>query len=116
MFEEIGVFYRGLVLGLMIAAPVGPIGLLCMRRTIQKGIWIGFATGLGAAFADALRRHGRAWRCRDPRFVRHYQLFIRILGLFSCSSSPGTMAWTSRNRRPSCPAASRPPSRSTTVF
>jgi len=36
----------------MIAAPVGPVGLLCIRRTIQKGALNGFATGFGAAFAD----------------------------------------------------------------
>lgn len=53
MFEEIGVFLRGLALGVMVAAPVGPVGLLCIRRTIQKGLFIGFATGFGAAFADA---------------------------------------------------------------
>jgi threonine/homoserine/homoserine lactone efflux protein len=54
VFEEVGVFYRGLVLGLMIAAPVGPIGLLCIRRTLNKGLPIGFATGLGAAGADTI--------------------------------------------------------------
>lgn len=53
MFDEGGVFVRGLVLGVMVAAPVGPVGLLCIRRTIQKGLMIGFATGFGAAFADA---------------------------------------------------------------
>lgn len=54
VFEELGVLYRGMVLGLVIAAPVGPVGLLCIRRTVQKGLLIGFATGFGAAFADAL--------------------------------------------------------------
>lgn len=53
LLDNWGVFYRGLVLGLMVAAPVGPVGLLCIRRTIQKGAWHGFATGFGAAFADA---------------------------------------------------------------
>lgn len=53
MFDHLGVLYRGLILGLMIAAPVGPIGLLCMRRTIQRGLILGFSTGFGAAFADA---------------------------------------------------------------
>lgn len=53
LFDEGGVFLRGLVLGVMVAAPVGPVGLLCIRRTIQKGLLIGFATGFGAAFADA---------------------------------------------------------------
>ncbi|MDD3287641.1 MAG: LysE family transporter [Alphaproteobacteria bacterium] len=53
MFEHLGVLYRGLILGLMIAAPVGPIGLLCMRRTIQRGPLLGLATGFGSAFTDA---------------------------------------------------------------
>jgi threonine/homoserine/homoserine lactone efflux protein len=46
-------FLRGTVLGFMISAPVGPIGLLCIRRTAQRGLMVGFATGLGAATADA---------------------------------------------------------------
>lgn len=54
LLDDWGVFYRGLLLGLMVAAPVGPVGLLCIRRTIQKGVWVGFASGFGAAFADAL--------------------------------------------------------------
>jgi threonine/homoserine/homoserine lactone efflux protein len=49
-----GVLYRGLVLGVMVAAPVGPVGLLCIRRTLQYGLLRGFATGFGAAFADGL--------------------------------------------------------------
>jgi len=44
---------RGLVIGFSIAAPVGPIGALCLRRTIAYGRLIGFASGLGAACADA---------------------------------------------------------------
>jgi threonine/homoserine/homoserine lactone efflux protein len=47
-------FVRGLVLGFSIAAPVGPIGVLCIRRSIADGQKIGLATGLGAATADAI--------------------------------------------------------------
>jgi threonine/homoserine/homoserine lactone efflux protein len=43
---------RGLALGFSIAAPVGPIGVLCIRRTLADGRIIGFASGLGAATAD----------------------------------------------------------------
>jgi len=50
----IELFIRGLVFGLAIAAPVGPIGLLCIRRTITDGRLVGFISGLGAATADAL--------------------------------------------------------------
>ncbi|NJL05166.1 MAG: hypothetical protein HC911_09745, partial [Chloroflexaceae bacterium] len=45
---------QGIILGVAIAAPVGPIGLLCIRRTLHAGWWAGVAAGLGAATADAL--------------------------------------------------------------
>ena len=45
---------KGLALGFFIAAPVGPIGVLCIRRSLAEGRRIGLATGLGAATADAL--------------------------------------------------------------
>ena len=44
---------RGVAIGFVIAAGIGPIGLLCVRRTLESGFGIGFATGLGAATADA---------------------------------------------------------------
>lgn len=44
---------KGILLGLSIAAPVGPIGILCIRRTITLGRLHGFLSGLGAATADA---------------------------------------------------------------
>ncbi|MDU0205067.1 MULTISPECIES: LysE/ArgO family amino acid transporter [Paenibacillus] len=44
---------KGILLGLSIAAPVGPIGILCIRRTIALGRLHGFLSGLGAATADA---------------------------------------------------------------
>ena len=47
-------FFTGLTLGLAIAAPVGPIGILCIRRTLAMGRWVGLVSGLGAATADGL--------------------------------------------------------------
>jgi len=44
---------QGMMIGLSIAAPVGPINLLCIRRIIADGRMVGFASGLGAAVADA---------------------------------------------------------------
>jgi threonine/homoserine/homoserine lactone efflux protein len=43
---------RGVDIGLAVAIPVGPIALLCMRRTLERGFLVGFATGFGAAVAD----------------------------------------------------------------
>jgi threonine/homoserine/homoserine lactone efflux protein len=45
---------KGLVIGFSIAAPVGPIGVLCIRRTLAEGRVMGLACGLGAAGADAV--------------------------------------------------------------
>jgi len=46
------IFLRGLLIGFSIAAPVGPIGVLCIRRTLTEGRLAGFLSGLGAASAD----------------------------------------------------------------
>jgi threonine/homoserine/homoserine lactone efflux protein len=54
MLMESSFFVRGLILGFSIAAPVGPIGVLCIRRTLADGRATGFVSGLGAATADAL--------------------------------------------------------------
>lgn len=45
---------KGMVIGFSIAAPVGPIGLLCLQRSLQSGKLTGFVSGLGAATADAV--------------------------------------------------------------
>jgi threonine/homoserine/homoserine lactone efflux protein len=49
----LGMWWKGLILGLSIAAPLGPIGLLCINRTLEGGRWKGVLSGLGAATADA---------------------------------------------------------------
>ncbi|SIQ60789.1 putative LysE/RhtB family amino acid efflux pump [Rhizobium sp. RU33A] len=47
-------FGKGLVLGVAIAAPLGPIGALCINRTLERGFWAGVAGGLGTAIADGV--------------------------------------------------------------
>src|SRR5690554_447237 len=51
---ELGSLLQGLMIGFAIAAPVGPIGLLCIQRTLAYGQLTGLVTGLGAASADAI--------------------------------------------------------------
>jgi threonine/homoserine/homoserine lactone efflux protein len=51
---DLSFFLRGLVIGFSIAAPVGPIGVLCIRRTLTAGHLSGLCSGLGAATADAI--------------------------------------------------------------
>ena len=47
-------FVKGLFIGFVVAAPVGPIGVLCARRTLMHGRRAGFFSGMGAATADAI--------------------------------------------------------------
>jgi putative LysE/RhtB family amino acid efflux pump len=47
-------FFKSLVLGLAIAAPLGPIGALCINRTLERGFIAGVAGGLGTALADGV--------------------------------------------------------------
>jgi threonine/homoserine/homoserine lactone efflux protein len=49
-----GFLISGLIIGFSIAAPVGPIGVLCIRRTLTEGQLHGLISGLGAATADAM--------------------------------------------------------------
>ena len=51
---DINFFLRGMIIGFSIAAPVGPIGILCIRRTLAEGPTSGLISGLGAATADAI--------------------------------------------------------------
>ena len=45
---------KSALVGVIMAAAVGPIWMLCFRRALVEGFWAGFASGLGAAGADAL--------------------------------------------------------------
>lgn len=83
---EIPLFLKGMLVGFSIAAPVGPIGALCIRRSIAQGRFSGFVTGLGAASADAVygavAALGLTW---VSRFLLDQQMWIRLLGgLFLC--------------------------------
>lgn len=46
------VIWRGIAIGIIISAPMGPVGILCVQRTLEKGRRIGFYTGIGAAISD----------------------------------------------------------------
>ncbi|MCH5246851.1 MAG: LysE family transporter [Muribaculaceae bacterium] len=48
------IFISGFIIGILISAPMGPIGMLCIQRTLNKGRWPAFFTGVGAALSDLL--------------------------------------------------------------
>ncbi|MGO4452403.1 LysE family translocator [Phyllobacterium sp. TAF24] len=51
---DILLFGKSMILGLAVAAPLGPIGALCINRTLERGFWAGVSGGLGTALADAV--------------------------------------------------------------
>ena len=83
---NISFFFRGLAIGFAIAAPVGPIGVLCIRRTLADGRLTGLACGLGAATADAGYGAvaGFGLTAVSSLLVRQQTAFQIVGGLFLC--------------------------------
>ena len=52
--DYIALLISGWMIGLIAAVPIGPVNLICIRRTLQCGTWYGFVSGLGAALGDGL--------------------------------------------------------------
>jgi threonine/homoserine/homoserine lactone efflux protein len=87
------ILLNGIVMGLSIAAPVGPISLLCIRRTLAHGKLSGFLSGLGVATADMVYGFIAAFGLSFVlSFLLQYKLFISILGgVFLCFLGAKTM-------------------------
>ncbi len=83
---EVSYFLRGAVLGFSIAAPVGPIGILCIRRTLAEGRLVGFVSGLGAATADVFFGGIAAFGVTFVSgFMVQQEMWLRLIGgLFLC--------------------------------
>jgi threonine/homoserine/homoserine lactone efflux protein len=74
-------FLKGAILGFCIAAPVGPIGILCIGRTLHYGRLSGLISGIGAAFADAIYGGIAAFGLTAlSDFLLSIQIWLRIVG------------------------------------
>jgi threonine/homoserine/homoserine lactone efflux protein len=74
-------FLKSLFIGFVIAAPVGPIGVLCARRTLLHGRRAGFFSGMGAATADAIYGFIAAFGLTFVSgFLVEYQSWLRLIG------------------------------------
>lgn len=74
-------FVKGLILGFSIAAPVGPIGVLCIRRTLAYGMPAGLLSGLGTATADAIYGAMAAFGVTAlANALLEYDLYLRLIG------------------------------------
>jgi threonine/homoserine/homoserine lactone efflux protein len=79
-------FLRGVLIGFSIAAPVGPIGVQCIRRTLAEGWGFGLVSGLGAATADALYGCVAAFGLTfiSAALISHQAGLRLVGGLFLC--------------------------------
>lgn len=79
-------FIKGLIIGFSLAVPVGPIGLLCIRRTLARGRISGLVTGLGAATADGIYGTiaGFGVTFISGFLIRHNVLLRLFGGIFLC--------------------------------
>ena len=75
---------KGFAVGFAIAAPLGPTAILCIRRTLDHGRIYGFATGLGAAVADAVlgsvAAYGLMRLSRVGGFLENHHIWLSVTG------------------------------------
>lgn len=71
----------GFLIGILVSAPMGPVGMLCIQRTLNKGRWAGFFTGIGAGFSDLfyclLTGFGLSF---VQGFIENNSLILQIVG------------------------------------
>lgn len=90
---------KGLIVGVVASAPMGPVGVLIIQRTLNKGRWFGFVTGVGAALSDVMYAVILAFFMSMIMPVVHdYMLPLQVLGgvllfifgLYTYRSKPNT--------------------------
>jgi len=87
-------FLKGIVVGIIIAVPVGPVGIMCIRRTVFEGKLAGFVSGLGAATADAVFGIIAGFGLTVVSdWLLDYQQWLRIAGLAFCSPWVDIACW-----------------------
>lgn len=91
---DITFLLRGLAIGFSIAAPVGPIGVLCIRRTLAEGRASGLVSGMGAATADAIYGCIAAFGLTFiSNFLVSREVWLRLVGgVFLCYLGLKTLA------------------------
>ncbi|MGH7833670.1 MAG: LysE family translocator [Candidatus Binatia bacterium] len=86
-------FLKGLLIGFMVAVPVGPVGVFCINRFLMEGIPAGLVSGFGIATADALASSvALVGLTLVANFLASHQEFLRIVvGILLCSIGARTI-------------------------
>ena len=75
------IIIMGLIIGVLIAAPVGPVNILCIQRTLQSGFWGGVAAGLGAVLGDGILAAAAAFGIQAVSgLFQTHQMQIQLIG------------------------------------
>lgn len=99
-----------MLIGLIASAPMGPVGVLCVQRTLNKGRWYGFITGIGAVVSDliyaAITAYGMSYvmDVLNNQQTRMYlqivgSVLLLVFGLYTYKSDPTKKIHNSGNRR-----------------
>jgi len=81
VFSETQLILTGLVIGVIVAAPVGPVNVLCIQRTLERGFWAGVAAGFGAVLGDGLIAAAAAFGVTAiSNLTTDYRTTIQLVG------------------------------------
>ena len=101
--------FKGIMIGIIASAPMGPVGVLCIQRTLNKGRWYGFVTGIGACVSDIfyalITGLGMSFvsdiiNSGDNRFYLQIsgRIMLMIFGLYCYRSNPTKNIHVSGNK------------------
>ncbi len=99
-----------ILIGIIASAPMGPVGILCVQRTLNKGRWYGFVTGIGAAVSDiiyaAVAAYGMSFVVdfiNNPQYQFYLQiagsLLLLVFGIYTYRTDPLRKAHKSGNKK-----------------
>ena len=78
---DIEYIIKGITLGLVVTAPLGPLGVMCIQRTINRGVIAGLITGIASALGDIMYAIIAGFGVSViAHFLNEYQLIIRVIG------------------------------------
>ena len=97
VLDIVDIIYKGFIIGVLVSAPMGPVGLLCVQRTLKRGQWHGFFSGIGAAFSDVfyagITSLGMGFIINfitDNQYILHIigSILLLIFGIYVFRSNP----------------------------
>ncbi len=80
----IALLLKGILLGIIVSVPMGPVGVLCIQRTVNRGKITGIISGLGAAFADSIYSFLAAFGVSFiTDFLQKNQITFQLIGIIA---------------------------------